>query len=198
MNAQIANFEFVSIENCNIPVISEKNVLKKKVKLRMSASEMLCFVRYLGLLIGDKVSEDNKSWKLYKYLRKIIDIVTSPRIIRSDVKVLEKLIQKHNQLYIDLFDDLKPKFHNLVHYPRILLLNGLLIHFWCMRFESCHLQLKANALSTSSRVNLLVTVATKQILKVCETIHALECESIYKFGNRSNIDSNRKKLLFHN
>ena len=110
----------------------------------MSASEMLCLIRYFGLIIGDMILEDDECWLLYKYLRQIIDIVTSPRINRSAAKVLKKLIDQHNELYIKLIGALKPKFYNFLHYPRILLLNGPCIHFWCMRFESRHRQLKSN------------------------------------------------------
>ena len=54
--------------------------------------------------------------------------------------------------------------------------------FLSMRFESRHRQLKANVQSTSSCKNLSVTIATKQILKLCEVIHNIECENSFKFG----------------
>ena len=153
--------------------------MRKKLHIKMSASEMLCLVRYFGLIIGDLIPEDDQSWHLYKYLRQILDIVASPQIVRSDAKVLKILIQKHNELYVNLFGNLKPKFHNLLHYPRILLQNGPCINFWSMRFESRHRELKANVQSMSSCKNLLVTIATKQILKVCEVIHNIECENSF-------------------
>jgi len=31
----------------------------KRKKLKMTDSEMLCFVRYFGVIIGDLVNEDN-------------------------------------------------------------------------------------------------------------------------------------------
>ena len=62
-------------------------------------------------MIGNLIPEDGEYWQLYKYLRQIIDIVTSPRIIRSDAKILKALIVNHNQLYLDLFGSLKPKLH---------------------------------------------------------------------------------------
>lgn len=40
----------------------------------MSASEMLCLVRYFGLIIDELVPLENKVWKLYISLRKVIDI----------------------------------------------------------------------------------------------------------------------------
>ena len=108
----------------------------------MSASEMLCLIRYLGIIIGDLIPEDNSCWMLYKHFRRIIDIVTSPRLICTDIKILKNSVAELNQLFIHLYGTLKPKFHILLHYVRILLLNGPCIHYWSMRFESRHLQKK--------------------------------------------------------
>lgn len=176
LNSRIKDFDYGTNEaSIPPPTISSKS--NQGIHLRMSASEMLCFVRYFGLIIGDRVPDDNECWKLYKYLRQILDILTSPPIIRSDIDVLKTLIKHHNEMYIRLFGPLKPKFHFLTHYPRILLENGPCIHFWCMRFESRHKELKANVTSTSCTKNLLQTIATKQILKMCQTVHNLESEN---------------------
>lgn len=77
-------------------------------------------------------------------------------------------------MYLNLFGFLKPKFHNLIHYPRILLENGPCIHFSSMRFEAFHRQIKLNALSSNNRINLLKTVAIKQTLYNCQILHSLE------------------------
>ena len=95
------------------------------------------------------------------YKIKIIDIVTSPKVIRSDAKVFKKLIEEHNQLHMDICGVLKPKFHILLHYPTILLNNGPLINFWCMRFESKHRHLRKyggyGASQSRERFDLLLT-----------------------------------------
>ena len=189
LNVRIENFDFGPIENSNKPPPLLINTVKNKVNCKMSASEMLCFVRYFGLIVGDLIPENDKHWELYKYLRQIIDIVTSPRIIRSDAKVLKKLIEDHNQLYIDLCGTLKPKFHILLYYPTILLNNGPLINFWSMRYELKHRQVKAIAQSTNSNKNLLITIANKQLLKMCQMIHSAEFETNIKFDSRDNSES---------
>ena len=130
----------------------------------MSAAGMLCFVKYFGLIIGHKVVEENKVWQLYIKLRKIIDINTSPRFVRSDVYDLERLITEHHALYIELFGSLKPKFHNMLHYPRLMLENGPLIHIWSMRYEPKHRELKRTANATSCTKNILRTLLIKQRL----------------------------------
>lgn len=158
LNSRVQNFNFGPIESSNKPPSITMNRLKK-MNLKLSAAEMLCLVRYFGLIVGHFIPENDEHWELYKILRQIIDIVTSPRIVPSDAKGLKNLIQNLNQIYQNLYDKLKPKFHHLIHYPRILLANGPCINFWSMRFESRHRQLKANAQSTSCSKNLLITIA---------------------------------------
>ena len=185
VNGCIQSFDYGPNDNSNKPPVLKLHAFKNKLNLKCSVSEMLCLVRYFGLLFGDKVPFDDECWQLYKYLRQIIDILTSPRIIRSDAKRLEDLIKLHNELYVKLFGKLKPKFHNLIHYPSIMLKNGPVIHFWVMRFESRHREVKANAQATSCNKNMLVIIATKQMLKMCEIIHFLQCESDIKCGVRN-------------
>ena len=121
LNARVQSFEYSTNEMGNRPLIIAYHRLKKtKFNLKISASEMLCLVRYCALMIGDLIPENDEVWQLYKYLRQMIDILISPRIVESDIKRLEKLIKLHNKLYIQLFGPLKPKFHNLVHYPAVI------------------------------------------------------------------------------
>lgn len=78
---------------------------------------------------------------------------------------------------------MKPKLHFLVHYPRILLLLGPVVKFWCMRFESFHQLIKRNANSSNNAKNLLKTVAKKQALKMCETVHNFTYQDNVTFGD---------------
>ena len=148
LNSRIADIKTYCSEITNMPPSITINILKGKLNLKISAAEMFNLVRYFGLIIGDKITEGDKYWKMYKLLRQILDIISSPRIVRSDAKTLTNLIQDLNQNYINLIGALKPKFHHLVHYPRVLLQNEL-INFWCMRYESRHRELKTNAQSSS-------------------------------------------------
>ena len=111
-------------------------------------------------------------------------------MIRQDAKILSETIENLNSLYQRLGGTLKPKFHNLTHYPRILLMNGPFIHFWCMRFESRHREIKSTAQSTASMLNLLVTVATKEMLRMCLMIDSVEYVEEIKYGSINNRDIN--------
>ena len=104
---------------------------------------MACLSRYLGLIVGDLVPKENAYWRLYCVLRKIIGIVSSPRIVKSEIYMLKDLIYEHNSQYLSLFGDLKPKMLLMTHCPRLILKNGPLVHYWGMKvFERKNRQMK--------------------------------------------------------
>lgn len=149
-------------------------------------------MRYFGLIIGEKIPEHDESWEIYTLLRQIIDVLTSPRITVEDTRRLEKLIEQHHNLYRKNYGDLKPKFHHLVHYGRLLRMFGPCVHFWCMRYESQHRPIKTTAEAISSCKDLLYSVATKQVLKFRQSIHNLSTQnqSSISFGPSDDTKSN--------
>lgn len=200
VNLLIQDFNYDSNVDFNKPPEFHFNSTKNKVFLKCSASEILTLLRYFGLMLGDYIkNRDDDSWRLYLYLRKIVDIIMSPRVEPEWVDELNDLVHKHNSLYIRLFGALKPKFHYLVHYGRYLLINGPLVNYWCMRFESRHRQLKSVATAISSTVNLVVSIAIKQTLKMyyfmhsfrfnIDTISEFEIEKDVKYYEKIEIDS---------
>lgn len=174
INNRIDNFLYNQVESRNKPQLLFLTPGKKgasKIKIKQSASELLCLTRYLGLMIGDLVSPELEAWKLYLYLRKIIGIISSPKIERGQIYILEELIQKHHTLYIKLFDHLKPKMHILTHYPRLISLLGPLVHFSTLKFERENKNLKEMAASTKSNINLPLTILKRHQLKFCFDVH---------------------------
>lgn len=86
----------------------------------MSASEMLCFTKYLGLIIGDLVPEESELKNLYILSKQILDIIFCKCIQNQDVILLQAIISEYHELYKKLFKNtLKPKHHHMVHYPMI-------------------------------------------------------------------------------
>ena len=61
-----------------------------------------------------------------------------------------------------------------MHYPTILYYFGPVVNMWTMRYESRHRDIKGNAQATSSHINLLKTIAIKQVLKFCQTVDNFE------------------------
>lgn len=148
----------------------------------MSASEMLAFSLYFGILIGDLVTEDEPSWKFYILIRQIMDLLLSRSYTVETIQYLKALIEEHHQLFFELFDEpLKPKYHIVLHYPDIILKVGPLRNLWCMKFEAYHKLLKSTVNSTSCHKNLLVTLTTKDSLRFSQRI-------LSKKGFHENID----------
>lgn len=164
LNFKMSVFDYSSVDLRNKPPLISEN-FRKKGKLSMSASEMLCFVKFFALLVGEYVPFDDPVWQLYINLREILDIVLAYSVSSEVANLLDVLITEHNNQYIALFNKtLKPKFHILTHYPRIMKYVGPLRHIWSMRFESKHRQSKITASITLSRRNITYSLALKHQL----------------------------------
>nr|XP_018908747.1 PREDICTED: uncharacterized protein LOC109038217 [Bemisia tabaci] len=171
LNSIISSFNFgVDMPN-KPPPLGPKHL--KENKLRLSASECLCFLKYLGLLVGSYVPRTSKVWKLYFLLRNITDVLLSPVIPKNVPPLLKKLIIQHHTLYQQLSKkNLTAKFHNLIHYPRFIEMFGPPVHYSTIRWESKHRFAKGVANSVATRKNLPITVAKKCQLKVCHDAFA--------------------------
>lgn len=131
---------------------------------------MLCFSRYLGLLIGDYIPENLPLWEIWITLRQIIDIVTAPIVHDNEHKLLKVLIEEHNKLYLKFFKALKPKHHHLTHYPNVLKQSGPLVNLWSMRYEQRHRQSKMTSNVSCNFKNMLITLASKAQLQLSHDI----------------------------
>ncbi|KAJ8665614.1 hypothetical protein QAD02_007276 [Eretmocerus hayati] len=125
LNAKVAAFNYGPSEALNKPPTIVPDRVLKHDKLKMSASEALTFVRFFGMIMGELIPEDDAHYKLYCYLRRILDILLSPRFIEADAILLGEYTQRMNSLYIEFDGRFKPKMHFLIHYPAILLKNRL-------------------------------------------------------------------------
>lgn len=165
LNENIAFFNFNS--NHNKPPLISSEQLKKKI-LKMSASEMKCFILNSGLLFGYIIPVGNDYWNLYILLRKILHIILSKYVDVSTIPMeLSQLINDLNSSFLNLSSlTLKPKFHFLTHYPSIMRKIGPLLQTCTLRFEAKHRQLKLAANVVSSRINITRTLAIKHQLQL--------------------------------
>lgn len=175
INNRIQSFEYNDLEKSNKPRLLYYSNSKKggrKLKIKQSASEMLCLARYLGLMIGDLIPADNPYWKVYLCLRQIIDILMSPIVDKGQIQNVKALIMKYNKQYLKLFGKLKPKMHIWLHHPSLTLSNGPVIHYSSMKFERKNKELKEIAIGTASNVHLPLTIAIRHQLKLCYKIES--------------------------
>lgn len=172
LNNRIKFFKYSKADLGNtVPPIKADHLKKKH--LVMSASEMLCFSLYFGILVGDLVPENDCSWEFYLVIREMLELLLSRSFTKDNLEKLGILIKKHNGLFIELFNEsLKPKHHIILHYPEIISQVGPLRNIWCMRFEAYHKNLKSTVSATTCRKNLLKTLIIKESLKFSYKISA--------------------------
>lgn len=98
---------------------------------------MLYLPRYLGVIIGEKIPNRDEHLLMYVLLRKIVDILMSPRIVDQYITDLEELVYQLCTEYLS-YQALKPKFHFLTHNAFVLLDFGRLYIFgrWDMNSAS--------------------------------------------------------------
>ena len=198
LNQRLQKFDFAQGDISNaVPSIKKEHIVTKK-KLKMSSGEMICFTRYFGLIIGDQIKEDNATYQLYILFRKIVAIVTSPRIHEGLILNLEILIQDFLSLYKSMYGDLKYKFHNMTHLPRLLRKNGPLVNYWAMRPESKHRQIKLSSVTTSNKINLLKSLSIKSQLRLAFLKNQKQTPTDIMFDVSLDIPQFTRQKLFPN
>ncbi|XP_070525972.1 uncharacterized protein [Cardiocondyla obscurior] len=165
LNERIRNFDCISSKTINFRIQPES--IKNELII-LSASEMKYLVYNFPFFIGDLIPNNNKIWKLFLTVRKIICIIMFRFMTLERVDTLKNLITEYLQNYLKLFHTtLKVKHHNLLHYPRIIKKYGPLRNLSCIRFEAKHKIAKFNAKITSSRQNSSFTLAFREQLRLC-------------------------------
>lgn len=160
---QMFNYGPSAIGNNSLPL--DLNLLKNN-NIKMTASEMMTFIHFLPLIIGDLVPKNNIDWKVLICLLEIVDIVLDNLINETKLNKLESSVASLNSMFVAVYQtNLKPKFHFLVHYVSTIRKCGPLKGFWCMRYEAKHKEFKAYARSIQSRLNIPYTLSIKACLK---------------------------------
>lgn len=193
LRKQNFNYGLLEVGNFTRPIL-EKHL--NQFRLKMTASEMKSFIRLFPLIIGDLIPEDDSVWHFLQNLLKIINLLLKISLTNDDISLLHHLISEHNEKYISLFSDtLKPKHHLITHYPTIIKYSGPPKHFWCFRFEANHKEIKAYANVTTSRKNILLTLANKYQLKFSHLIITGN-ENKISYENSHIIESKNTSIVF--
>ncbi|KAF4531567.1 hypothetical protein B566_EDAN013571 [Ephemera danica] len=155
--SKLKYFDYSPNDN-KVPPISFDDLLNGM--LIMSAAEMNNLVMYFGLMVGNYVPNNDEVWQLYILLRKIFEIANSRVLQKSCYDIIVGLIEEHHDLYLKIFkDDLKPKYHFLLHYGRIFELAGPLCNISSERFEANHKNFKEHAHQMRCRKNLTYSLS---------------------------------------
>ncbi len=83
------------------------------------ASQMWCLGRYLPLIIGDLVDEDDPNWNNYLSHLEIVDEIFAPVYCEDRIGYLKMIIEDFLYDFTSLYPNrpLTPKMHYLVHMP---------------------------------------------------------------------------------
>ena len=141
LNSRIVSFDYGSEEAKNRPVVvTDYAIHNPDSSPGQNAAQMWLLIRFLPLIIGDLVPEEDPHWELIISLLELMAYIFAPAITNEETVLLANLISDHHSLYLRLFPDrhLKPKHHFLTHYASSIRQVGPLSHLWVMRFEAKH------------------------------------------------------------
>ncbi|KAB0790664.1 hypothetical protein PPYR_14890 [Photinus pyralis] len=195
-NLRKTHFEYgpTEIENIHNAVIELKHI--QKMKLKMSARQMMTFTLYFLIMMEDLVPNDDPVWNFLVNFVEIVDILLCFEIDDTTINLLEHKIKKHNSDFVILFNDtLKPKFHNLVHYPTIIRQSGPLRNFWCFKYESFHRQFKIYSNCITSRRNICLSLCKKYEYRFAYNISKSDNNTLFTVNNLHQTECNYATLI---
>lgn len=188
LNSRIKYFDYdqsVDIGN-RVPLIAANQIRNSYIV--MSASEMTSFVVYFSILVGDLVDREDPHWLFYLTLVEIVGLAFKGQFDYAELNYFKCLIKEHNEMYISLFgENLKPKFHFLIHYPEVIKNVGPLNSLSSIRFEAFHKIGKTSAHVVTSRKNIMYTLALRYQLKLCYRLQL-------NIGLENEIDAGKKEI----
>jgi len=143
LNSRIAGFNYVYFNKKYQPnpiTKDDVNINNGDYKFKQDADQMWLLSSILPFLLDDYVDGDDNYWNLFQILMDITRISFTCVLSIETIARLKELIVDFLSLFKALFvnENITPKMHYLVHFPRMLLSLGPLKHFWCMRMESKH------------------------------------------------------------
>lgn len=168
LNYRIESFNY-GRHYCNSkPSLFKQSFLKGETKSGQNASQTMCLLYCLPMILGDLVKCDSEGWNLLLLLIEIFGILLSPSISKSGILYLNSIISEFLYSYQDTFKKtLKPKHHHLLHYASSIELIGPLRYFWSMTFESKHKFFRTSAHVSCNFKNVAKTVAYRHQLARC-------------------------------
>ena len=161
LNSTIKTFDYGQDDVCNKPSPMSSDLGSFRVK--QTAAQAWCLLRLLPIMIGHGVPFDDTNWLVLLLFLDVVEYCMAPKVNKVVSNFLAYLIEMFLSAYYDKYNEItmKPKFHFLTHYPKVMFLYGPLVHCWTLRFEGKHLMFKETAWRTKNRKNILKTLAEK-------------------------------------
>jgi hypothetical protein len=164
-----ARLEQASRHTNDHPNLFTARTLAAGGKIIGSASQKWQLYLLMPQILGHSLPEGDECWECYLLLRNITDYLFAPAIHKSHLTYLEDLTAQFLTQYVLAFgvDALTPKHHYMIHYARLIRLNGSLRPLWCMRFEAKHQYFKSVVSALGNYVNVTKTMANRHQMRQC-------------------------------
>ncbi|CAI6356888.1 unnamed protein product [Macrosiphum euphorbiae] len=158
INRKIDNFAFLLIEKLDKP----SRVPIKGYNIGGHAVQNWVFLRFIPLIIGDKINRKDDVWKMITILIQVVGIICSPSICNELLFHLDSLIKKYLSIRVKCFEvTLRPKHHYLEHYPQLIQVFGPLICVNTLSFEHKHVFYKNFVRTSRNFKNVTKSISTK-------------------------------------
>lgn len=168
LNYRIDSFDFGRHYLKSKPSEIKSNYLKGETLTGQNASQSLCLLLFLPVLIGDFVPHSDKVWQVYLLFVEVLNIILSHEISQGGCEYLNSITQEFLMQYQIVFSKtLKPKHHHLTHYVSSIFAIGPLRSFWSMTFEARHKFFKTTAHSSCNFRNIPKSLAYRFQLARC-------------------------------
>jgi hypothetical protein len=166
-NLKLKNVKLSSRDSKNRPKDFKKR--KRNSKYEGNAGSIRVLGRVLPMILSDILGESEVGELVIK-LEEVSELITAPKLTIYEIEdVLETTIAEYIQMRVEAveaigMDTIKPKHHFLLHYSKLYLYHGPLIHLWAMRMEAKHTFMK-NCIRTSKNfINPAKTCANRHEL----------------------------------
>lgn len=147
-------------------------------------------------MFGDLIPRNDKYWELYVQLMRLLDVVMCSVFRPEIITYLQYLVSTICEMYTTLFSqNLKPKFHNLLHYHRAMLRFGPLRYISSMRFEAKHRPNKLASKSSANRVNMTLSIAKRHQLILNDVFLRNTLKKYISYGTQNKIPLRVASLL---
>ena len=120
LNRRISSFDYNPADSKNKPsAITIQKLNNPDGASGQTAAQMWCLVRYLPLIIGDRVPKGNEYLEVILLLLECMDFIFATEITDQETLFLKSLITDHHKYFLEMFPGrhLKPKHHFITHYP---------------------------------------------------------------------------------
>lgn len=193
-NNKLASFNY-GPDSTDVPVSLSIDSLRKR-NLRLSSSEVATLCRYFGIMFGDLVPRDDKYWELYVQLMLLLDVVMCSAFRPERTIFMQHLASTICEMYTSLFSqNIKPKFHYLLHYHSAMLKFGPLRYLSSMRFEAKHRPNKLASKSSSNRINMTLSIAKRHQLILNDIFFNNKLKRHISFGIKTGVPMQEALVL---